>query len=403
VRRNSYALAALAAAALTGFEPARTTMIPTPADDLDVAGVVSEDGKKVLVTVPSSAAAGARLEKDRTLTDALAERELAGLLVRSLANIPLPEGGRAVVTAVPGGAPLLFDQLTSSPALLRDLGATLARIHGVDTQVAEAAGAESFTARAVRDHHAAQVAEAHERGELPTAVQQHWDRLLADEALWDFTPVLIHGDLSEEELFVRGDRVSGLRSLSSARIGDPAEDLSWLAATLDPPEFTALLAAYQQVRTDADAHLEDRARAVGEFAVVDWLLHGFEADDAEIVADARGMLSDLNEEIAQVAREEAESALADLQARGVQATEDAADEVRRPREYGLPADSEPATTEDTDSTQDVVYPDAVDPEAPDPEAPDTASPDTDTRDESFEDGDDVEDDAGTQWSPRSPA
>jgi hypothetical protein len=204
VRRNSYALAALAAAALTGFEPARTTMIPTPADDLDVAGVVSEDGKKVLVTVPSSAAAGARLEKDRTLTDALAERELAGLLVRSLANIPLPEGGRAVVTAVPGGAPLLFDQLTSSPALLRDLGATLARIHGVDTQVAEAAGAESFTARAVRDHHAAQVAEAHERGELPTAVQQHWDRLLADEALWDFTPVLIHGDLSEEELFVRG-------------------------------------------------------------------------------------------------------------------------------------------------------------------------------------------------------
>ena len=49
VHRNSYSLAALAAAAVPGLVPARTMPIATPAEDLDVAGIVGEDGRRVMV------------------------------------------------------------------------------------------------------------------------------------------------------------------------------------------------------------------------------------------------------------------------------------------------------------------------------------------------------------------
>ena len=72
MHRNSYSLAALAAAAVPGLIPVRTMPIATPAEDLDVAGIVSEDGRRVMILSPSTTAAGIRLERDLRVTDALA-------------------------------------------------------------------------------------------------------------------------------------------------------------------------------------------------------------------------------------------------------------------------------------------------------------------------------------------
>src|SRR5699024_12263733 len=54
VHRNLYTLAALAAAAVPGLVPVRTAAVATPIADLDVAGVIGEDDRRVIAMAPSS-------------------------------------------------------------------------------------------------------------------------------------------------------------------------------------------------------------------------------------------------------------------------------------------------------------------------------------------------------------
>lgn len=314
MHRNSYSLAALAAAAVPGLVPVRTTPIATPAEDLDVAGVVGEDARRVVVSSPASTAAGLRLEKDLRVADALTGSPLRGVVPPVLGFVKLPEGGRAVISQAPAGRPLMLEDLTSSSALARSLGVVIARIHTVPRYAAEAAGVESFTAPALRAQHAEHLRRAQEGGHLPAAVAQRWEHLLADEELWDFTPQFVHGDMSEENLFGSGDRISAVQDWSSARVADPASDLAWLISTLEPELFDELCAAYrEELPTASHPRLVERAQALGEFAVLEWLLHGLDTGDETIVSDARGMIEDLDRDLAQLAREEAERTYDGLQ------------------------------------------------------------------------------------------
>ncbi|MFC0675747.1 phosphotransferase [Brachybacterium hainanense] len=309
MRRNPYALAAVAAAAVPGMVPVSTVPIATPAEDLEVAGVTGEDGRRVIVACPVTAAAGAELEKSVRVADSLSGSDLRDLVPEVLGFVTLPEGGRAAVTAAPEGVPLMFDRLASDRSLAASLGATLARIHSLRGYAAEATGVESFSAAALRAMHRSQVARLRAAQHLPAAVSQRWVRLLEDDELWDFTPVFTHADLSEEALFAREGRISTVQGWASARIGDPATDLAWLVAALDAEAFDDLYAAYvERLAVRPHPRLLERAQAVGEFAVGDWLLHGLDAEDPEIVEDARGMLADLEADLAQLARDEAEKA-----------------------------------------------------------------------------------------------
>jgi aminoglycoside phosphotransferase (APT) family kinase protein len=313
VHRNSYSLAALAAAAVPGLVPVRTSAIATPLEDVDVAGVVGEDGRRVVVTSPSTTAAGVQMERDLRVADHLTGTPLQGVIPPVLGFVKLAEGGRAAVTAAPAGAPLMLDDLAASAELSRSLGQVLARIHTVPRYAGEAAGVESFTTEVLHDQQSQRIARVREGDHLPTAVAQRWGDLLADAELWDFTPQFVHGDLSEESLFRSGDRISAVRDWSSARVADPASDLAWLISALEPERFDDLYAAYrEELPTATHPRLLERAQALGEFALAEWLLHGLDVGDAEIVADAQGMIADLDRDLAQLAREEAERTFEEL-------------------------------------------------------------------------------------------
>lgn len=315
VRRNSYALAALADAAVPGLTPVRTALIATPMDELDVAGIVGEDGRRVVVTAPASDAAGAHLEKDVHVAEALASTPLGALVPAVIGSVRLPGGGRAVVTEPAHGIPLMLDDLAESPALARALGRTLARIHSMPNYLAEAAGAESFSAAESLAAHRAQIERARAAGELPTAVAQRWEALLADRSLWDLEPTFVHGSLSEECLFHDGEQITGIRDWHEARISDPAADLAWLVSTLPPEQMDVLHRAYTaDLAGSPHPRLLERAQVLGELAVVDWLLHGLDDEDEEITADARGMLADLDHDLTELAREEAERTFRELEA-----------------------------------------------------------------------------------------
>jgi aminoglycoside phosphotransferase (APT) family kinase protein len=313
----------------------RTSPIATPAEDLDVAGVVAEDGRRVLVLSPASTAAGIRLERDLRVADALTGTPLRPVVPPVLGYVKLPEGGRCAVTEAPVGRPLMLEDLQGSEELARSLGQVLARVHTVPRYAAEAAGVESFTPEVLHARHRARVDAVHAAGHLPAAVAQRWDALLADQELWDFTPQFLHGDLSEESLFVSGRRLSAVRDWSSSLVGDPAADLAWLISSLDPERFDDLYSAYrEELPTSSHPRLMERAQALGEFAVAEWLEHGLEVEDEEIIADAKGMIADLDADLAQIARDEAERAYEAMNAR-----EDAsAVEEARPSEDAQPSE-----------------------------------------------------------------
>ncbi|GAA4524203.1 phosphotransferase [Brachybacterium paraconglomeratum] len=316
MHRNSYSLAALSAAAVPGLIPVRTMPIATPVENLDVAGIVGEDGRRVMIQSPASTASGIRLERDLKVADALVGTPLRGVIPPVLGFVKLSEGGRCVVSEAPAGRPLMLDALHESSDLTRSLGQVLARIHTVPRYAAEAAGVESFTPEVLLAEHRARIATAKAGGHLPAAVAQRWDALLDDAELWDFTPQFVHGDLSEESLFMSGHRVSALRDWSSSKVADPASDLAWLISSLDPERFDELYSAYrEELPTSTHPRLIERAQALGEFAVAEWLAHGLEIKDPEIVADARGMIADLDADLAQIARDEAERAYEQMNSR----------------------------------------------------------------------------------------
>ena len=316
MHRNSYSLAALAAAAVPGLVPARTMPIATPAEDLDVAGVVGEDGRRVMVLSPGSTAAGVRLERDLKVADALTGTSLRTVVPPVLGFVKLSEGGRCAVTEAPVGRPLMLDDLAAGPDLARSLGQVLARIHTVPRYAAEAAGVESYTPEAMHAAHRARIESVMAGGHLPAAVAQRWQALLEDEELWDITPQFVHGDLSEESLFTIDGQISAVRDWSSSKVADAASDLAWLISSLEPERFDDLYAAYrEELPTSTHPRLMERAQALGEFAVAEWLAHGLEVGDESIVADARGMVADLDADLAQLAREEAERTYEEMSSR----------------------------------------------------------------------------------------
>lgn len=316
VHRNPFSLAALAASAVPGFVPARTASLPAFVEGLERAGVIGEDGRRVVVTAPVAAAAGAALELDLHVADALLGTSLRGVIPPVLGSAKLPEGGRAVVSLAPAGAPLDVSAVSASPQLAHSLGAALARIHAVPRYAAEAAGVETFTAQALRRSHRERVERADAAQLLPPTVAQRWRHLLEDEELWDFSPQFVHGDLSEAALFHSGDRISAILGWADAHVGDPASDLGWLISALDPEAFDQLYSGYRrEIPTVPHRRLIERAQALGEFALLRWLLHGVDVKDEEIISDAKEMLADLDEDLAQLARDEAEQAYDDLHAR----------------------------------------------------------------------------------------
>src|SRR5699024_12715665 len=96
---------------------ARAVPMAARGEDVDGAGVVGEDGRRVLGRSPGSPAAGVRLERDLKVADALTGTSLRTVVPPVLGFVKLSEGGRCAVTEAPVGRPLMLDDLAAGPAL----------------------------------------------------------------------------------------------------------------------------------------------------------------------------------------------------------------------------------------------------------------------------------------------
>ncbi len=313
---------------MRGVEPVRTAaIISSDSEEYDVAGIVDSQGRRWTVSAARTDTAGARSEAEIVVLDMLARTPLRDVVQRPEGYARLPEGGRAVVCPALPGTPLHFTQLQDDEGTARSLGRLIAQIHAVPRDLAETSCVEVFSPAETRARHRARLARIQDAGHrLPPTVAQRWEHVMDDDQLWTYTPRFVHGELSEDHLLTAQTHpstattgiFSGILHWGSARVDDPATDLAWLVSTLNPDMWDVLFSAYTETISAAgkapDPQLVDRAHILGEFAVLDWLLHGIDANDESVIRDADGMLADLESDLAEIARLEAEQAFDDLAA-----------------------------------------------------------------------------------------
>ncbi|MGQ7297361.1 phosphotransferase [Quadrisphaera sp. KR29] len=300
MRRDPYLMAALASAALPGAEPTRVQLLDTSGADLDLALVQDDRGERHVVSAPRGPAAGADLEREAAALGLLARLADPATGVRLPFTVPavagwtpLPEGGRAVVTTWVPGDEVDVAALRPGP-LATSLAHALAVVHGLPASAVDDAGLPVWSASEVRDRRLSELDRAAATGRVPARLLARWERALEEVRWWRFSPVVVHGDLDGTRVLTDGREVTGITGWGSLSVGDPADDLGWLAAAAPTEALEAVLAAHAGARHEPlDPALAARARLAGEMALARYLLHGAALEDDDVLDDATAMLEDL--------------------------------------------------------------------------------------------------------------
>lgn len=269
---------------------------------MQMTGVSDASGGEWTVRCPLHPAAAAQFEGELALLTVLARQVHEGLLPFEVPRIAglcdLPEGGRLMVSPRLPGRPIDLDELRPGPGLSASLGAALAALHDLSTDVVAAAGLPVYTADSYRRRCLAEVDEAARTGRVPSVLLNRWERALEDVSLWRFQATPVHADLAPDQVLVSGGAVTAFTSFSEAHVGDPAIDLAWLMASAPEDALDSIVEAYVMGRPErADAALLDRAMLTSELALARWLLHGQRTQDESIIQDATEMLDELAHDV----------------------------------------------------------------------------------------------------------
>ncbi len=266
--------------------------------DFDVVVVKDATGTRWLVRAPKRPAAGAALEAERSLLDALSHAHDTGLLSfevpRARGAASMADGGRAVVYSEVPGSPLLLARLAPGPGLAAGLGRALAEIHELSPALVEDEGLPSYSAAEYRNRRMAELDAGIATGRIPPLLADRWEQQLENVAWWRFEPTVVHGDLGAHQVMVTGESIAGIVDWMDARVADPADDLAWLVAAAPDDALESVVEAYRMGRRETrDPHLLDRARLASELALLQWLMYGVRTENADVIEDGEGMLADL--------------------------------------------------------------------------------------------------------------
>ena len=117
------------------------------------------------------------------------------------------------------------------------LAAAIAGIHDLPSSIVQGTGLPARTAAQVRTDTERLLDRAEATGRLPFGLLRRWSRAVALDALWHVEPTVTLGGI-DPSAFTLTDvdgvpTVSGLLTWGGLSIGDPAEDLRWIARAPD--------------------------------------------------------------------------------------------------------------------------------------------------------------------------
>ncbi len=296
-------LAALASAAIPDLSPTGVVGSPDDPRDFSAAVVLDRQGNRWRVRSPRHEEAAMRLETELQVLSGFTPAVRAALPFRapSVAGAVRLDGLRTFVYHDMPGRELELEELTELGTRgIDDIGRVIAAVHALPVEVVENADLPVYTADQFRQRRLNELDQAATTGRIPALLLRRWENALEEMELWDFTPVVAHGDLHEDNLLVDHGRVVGVTGWTDLHIGDPADDFSWLASSGDQEFTDAVVKAYWQHRTGgtvADEHLMRRAALAAEFALAQWLVRGVANDDDDMAAEAEAMLLELRNDV----------------------------------------------------------------------------------------------------------
>lgn len=293
--RSHLTLAALATSAVADLEVVGAQAFGSPGGDFDAAILTGRDGRHWIVRVPRSERAEQEQSADLIALRALSAGVRARLpfAVSSFAGQVPVDGTRAVVSEFVYGAKVPLGSM--SLELATSIGSAIAAIHSLPPTVVVDAGLPSQSPVETLRSVVALMDRAAATGLVPAALLARWERASEDATLWQFTPTVVNGALGSDSFLSADSQVTGVVGWHALRVGDPAADLQWLAASgLDAAD--AAFAAYASARGAVDRQLRTRAGLLSELEVARWLLHGTQVKSTEIVDDAVQMMSAIVDE-----------------------------------------------------------------------------------------------------------
>ena len=104
----------------------------------------------------------------------------------------------------------------------------------------------------------------------------------------------VDGSQTFDNVLTLDGEVSSILSWSHLRVGDPAQDLSWIVGAGNPDASYNTLLEYTQLRGAAvDENLKQRATLYSELAMASWLVYGLNNNDEAVVEAAQSELESL--------------------------------------------------------------------------------------------------------------
>jgi macrolide phosphotransferase len=295
-------LAALAKDAVRHLDFVQVKSLNAGADGaFDTALLTATTGEHYVVRIANTQSAGTEQEVELQALRALGADGRSSLpfkITSLIGETKDDKGARALIFDFVYGSPIDVGSVSGESELARSIGLAIAAIHKLPLAVVENAHLPEFQPEDILRARTAELDRFAATGKVPSALLSRWEAVLEDANIFRFQPSVVHGALNGDTVLEEDGRsVAGVLAWSSLKIGDPAEDLSWILGSENDPFADAVLAAYIANRGGVDASIRQRAVLYSEFERARWLMHGVNKGDQSIIDDAVEMLTTLAEDV----------------------------------------------------------------------------------------------------------
>lgn len=294
-------LAALAKAAVPSLTFTSVKKLSAGGTGLfDSALLTSTTGEHYVARTPQSRAGALELDVEtqvlRTLGSSVRSR-LPFKITSQLGETKDARGARVVLFEFLYGNPIDPARVSASSPLAGSIGSAIAAIHALDTEAIRTAGLPEFSAAELVKKLVNELDEVAATGEIPSALLSRWESALEDVSLFRYQPTVVHGELSADTVLELDGQVSAVLNWGALHLGDPAQDLTWLASTVYGELFDAVMLSYAKTSGCSDAGLKQRAALYNELAHARWLLLCLKKQDEQAIAEARNEITYLAQDL----------------------------------------------------------------------------------------------------------
>lgn len=193
--------------------------------------------------------------------------------VRSADLVAYPALPGAPGLTMADGAPVWHVEPTSRDYAER-LGRLLARLHGIGAEPAAAAGVEVRTPEQVRQGWSDDVTRVLDEFTVAAPLADGWRGWLDDDSCWPDRTVMTHGEIYPAHVLLDADGAfTGVLDWTTARVDDPARDLSAQYGAAGPDLLGVTIAAYEEAGGHAHPGLAAQARHLWDASPLGYALY----------------------------------------------------------------------------------------------------------------------------------